>query len=1452
MPKGLGSFGPSVAGTALTSAIPSASFTGILQGFKNGSIKSSELFEKCTKAENFLKSIQEAIKILNCDVRNIDGEFSGLNIFQDALNGGDVEFFPLVNSTRKNLAMIPEIISEGIASIASHGLQFVSDSLIASKVVSDAPCPPLIDDIFLPSKLEGNARANFFACCKHFSNRVNPSDHIDEKVQAKFVDGGGSMLDSHESSAASSAHTTFGVSIGIPSLIMSGLWDTVGSSLRNLHASMKYTTNIEKEEEKVIVALASCVHSLSETKPSKESCFASLEHLNCLISALVDIDPMCDQISNDLVTDAKPISKLLSFTAVPFISSLKLVVNSALGLILANEVVEKKLASPGSTVLTQRASSIEGKPHQQNSRSHSENISSLTQQFKNINQALNILIAEDEKLHQSASDASSVLAVGGASTLTHSVTLLLPLLLLELGSITQETAAGIKFGMNSSNKIFHECDLVSQSNDNTGEELDLLFKEAINTKDALEMMKDLGNSSPMLLGISRAGICGTAVGTLTLLLGAYAAIKEFRSAPDTIRALRERSEFKEEEKKLVADSLNEVKASHQKASSALSTSAPKQLTAESALESILKKVILTGCMSQSEVKELKDRKDLNSVAKVSIQAENSIASGATRFGGFLTGALSAIAFVALESGIGTEALLRAFGNTLTDMLHSYEHIKESSEGPDKIKLSSNSNTNLSSLSNALRLLAAAKSDDLPSTQKSVFSGVKLSESITSRSFTIFLMHSGILIDAILNVVRRHENQDDKTQSVRRTKASAHEEVMSALAQEIEQKLNGVDAKAIPGLNKDIAAQLQSFSQQRIVSALTTEMILVEPFLILGELSKAGSRADAVERRDHEALIDCTPGRQASILSNMIQGFTLAWNEEATRTHGNEDQSLLKTHDSSGSMFKTSLMTSGYLSLTLVEIIGTFIGRSFTLLNWDRVKAHSVEISEHSNENLKGNLHLSTEETKADSHYGEKESAIYSISALRSTLSHFSAALKGCADDMVAEISKKGHENFIHGDCMKDDIRMHSSQRRLMHAIATAFTHCASLLTRMSAAGSGLSFSHIILLGKVDKLHDLLHSRDDSLELHQGKSSQECTHSSRSEISMATGLSTDLIASSITNIIKILLSASLIGADVLLSVAKILEIIILDVHPSIRLQHEWQALSVPDIKSGGASEALNRVLRASELIPTISTGQLSVSHDAECSRSTLEDSLHSLQNKVDNLIDHMQVLEDKSESKDNDQKENVVTLKKYIFQIIKTLHTNLSDDECLEFINRLDKGGIALSGYHSQFGGVLNFTEAKEDRVLQTLRNSELEHIHNTNVLIAKFTDDIFEKYSQFLKKSRNDDPLNKFIQSFNSSLTPTTLNLHRYIIRGVANKLYESHNLIHSTFWHSPKISFNRDGFIAKYSMQNSTHSDLVQPLDIESNILKAEEARNKRAEKRALKEQGGEDTNYRSLQVGT
>ncbi len=1419
-----GPSGPSSASTALIAAMPSATLTGSAQGFQNSTLKSIDIFEKCKGEDNVMKKIQEMIKAFDSEFRDVDKQFSGLNIFKDSLNADDVELFPVADFSRQKIAIIPEAISQGVGLITSHGIQTVSDFLIASKAVSSMQSIQPPENIWQPSQLIENAHENFFACCKHFMNNINPSK-LNEKVEGEFIQDMPSGLKTHALSAISTAQVSFAVSVETPTVVASLLWDTVGSFLRNFQGTILDISTCNIQEEKVLAAIDQSFKSLSNGKPSKESCFETLDNLNHLIDVLTDMEASNKRISHDLVTDAKPFTKVSYLATIPFISSLKLIVNSALGCLLASEAIENKIDSVESKVLSNEASSLdEKKQNPENSHSHSKNIISLTGRFKNMNQALEEAVRANEKL-QGSEDASSVLAVGTASILASSALAILPLLVIELGSIVQETAAGIRFSERSSDQIFKQSDIVSQTHDNVGEELDILFLEAIKTKDALEMANELGNTSPFIFGLTRASVCGGGAAALATLAGAHSALREIRTTPETFSKLKANSKLKDEEIRMVDQSIREIKQMHHQASSALSTSAPNHVTGESALESILNKVILAGRISETDMHELKNRPDLNSVGKASVGVENSFVSDLTHTGEFLIGALAATAFVALESSISIEAVFKACGNTLIELMHDLANIQEWSKGPDKTK-TGESNSNLSFLSNGLRLLAENKSNDAPSSQSSLFSTVKLLEAISSRSLTVFLMQHGVIADALRNLTRPHEVPDEKSKSRMRTKASAREEVIDALANVIEERLNRED-KDVPGLNHDIASQLQSFSRQRIVSALTGEMTLIEPFFVLGELFTAGSRA--APGHDQEALVQSSPSKQASILSNMIQGFILASIDAAAELdHLQENQSLLGTHQQSRNSDKRTFMSTGYVCVSLVESVESIIGRSFTLLDSKKISDHSDEISEHTKAEFLGNLKLSTGQVKADSHLGQPESAICSISALRSTLTHLSAALKECADELAIDVRKTESDDFV-----KHDLQMHTMQATLMRHMATALSTCADLITRALATGSGLSFSHIILLGKVDQVRELIHSRDESLVPHQNKSSQSSSRDCGSDLSLVTGLSIDIAMSAVTNLTKMLLMASLLGSDVLLSVAKILEILILDINPGERFRHEMQALSVPNIESQGFSELLKQNILSIGVVPTISTGQLSVSKNEECIRSTLQDSFLSLQNRANEMIDGMKVLEDTDVKED---KENKKDLKQYIFQILKTLDSDLGDVECHSLIDRFDKGGIALSSYHEKFGGILNFLEEKEDRILKSVNASNIKNIYNTKSLIEKFIKNMFDKYSDFLNQTDDhlEDPLKKFNQALGTSLTEKAKELHAYVVHGIAEKLYESKHLTRATLWHKPRVSFNIEGFIEKYNFIKTINSPLLQESkeqsEIEASLLQVEEARRQRA----------------------
>lgn len=1453
--NGLGSLAPSSAIVTLTPAIGSAIGTGLAQGTRDTIQKSTEVIRKSAEAKGLLKTLQEMIKEIDSDFPDIQNDFSGLDIFKNSLNNGDLGLFDSVDFSRQKLATIPQIISQGMALFGSHLTQSMSDTVIGTGAGIYGKSVGIPKDVSLGSRLDEKAAENFFACSQHFSKNVDPLlNDMQKEIRAKF-EPRHSALESHEMAAEGTGFVAFGASIATPSLVVSTLADTIGASLRNLQASFKDTKEFNQSEERLLHALSKSLKSMCE-KPSNESCFATIDNLYQVIEALSDIKASNDQISKDVVTGSKPFAKTASLVTIPFIgtliSGLQLSVDSALGLVLAKDAMEQNLNFVNPKALSKKASSLDVKAGQAESgTAHSQNISSLTARFKHINQALRIAVKQHERL-KSDSDASSALVVGNILTLSASIGLALPVLLTELGSITHETAAGIRFSNGSSDQIIKQSKIVSLSDDKVGEELDRLFSAASEMQDALEMAERFGDSSPVSLGVSRSTAVGGVVGTLATLAGAYSGIKEMKSALNMLKMLPERSELKVEEKEHAKGYAIESKKSHQKSSAFSTTSAPEKLTAESALEAIFRKVVLTERISDTDAGEAKERKDLNSVGKVSVGAENSFATFSTHSSEFLTGAMYAVSLAFLESGISAEAIFRSMHNAIIETAqvvshtsHTLSDIKDVSEGPDKIKLSNKSQTNLSFLSNALRILAERQSKDsefLGSTAVSLASGL---ESTFSRTLTIFLMHSGILKEALFQLTNAHLGPEEhslssqptfssrlpsdeisfftsageQSKSVRRTKASAREEVISQLARVIKEKL---EDNPIPGLNDDMAMAMQSFSQQRIVSALTSEMTLIEPFLVLsGILNEASQK----EHHKDEALTGSEISKNISMVSNLLQGFTLASLKESEPSGYNPNeinQSLFKTHDSFRNSTKTTYFSTGSTSLTLVETLSALVGRSFSLLDSADIRDKSVNISEQATDELKLNLDLSTAEVKADSRLDEPSAAIHSTSAMRSSLTHFSAALKQSADEIAAAVQKTQSDDFVKGD-----LRMHTSQAYLMRCVATAFSTCAHVITRALAVSSGLSFLHIISLGQVDKAHDFSHSSDETLNLKQNDSSQTSTKGCGSDTSLVTGLSTDLVASTITNLIKILLKASLLGSDVLLSVSKVLEILVVDVHPEKRLKHEMQALSLPAIGTSGSMKSLCQMIQALKIISTISVGQGCVTHNDELLKTTLESMFVSLQKEVNNGIDKMNVLADsESEQNEREEKEHKMDLKEFVRQMLNTMSPGLSPETADMLIDRYNKGGITLTAYHDNYGGMLNTSESKTH-----IRHPSFNKIDNVQGLIDRFIHEMFTEQLNFMKRKSFENPLKKFNEQIGGSLTTNAADLHKYIIEGVGNKLAETFNLTKSSLLHGPRIAFERDNFIREYSLNSivkpeSTSAKEQKGTKIESLLSQVEKYR--------------------------
>lgn len=1356
MPRG--SLADSFAATSLLPAIPSASTTGIAQGLRNASIKSLNVFEKSKEAQNLLESVQKSIQEFNSQFADIQQEFSGLDAFKGSLG----DFFGSVDFTRQKMALIPEAASQTAGVLVSHGLQSGTDTTIGVHAgLSEGVKLPEYKDWSKASELKENARDNFFASCQHFQKEFNRAyDRIGVKVADAFIDRNASAMTMHRSAAAGTAFGVFATAT-TPTAVATCLWDTLGAFLRNLQASLLDTQHSRADEDKLLKAVQACLHSMEGQVASKDACFNSLEKLNRVALALIETDAVQQQTSDRAATGTRPFSKTASTVSAPLVMTLQLVLDSGLAFMLASEALDRRLNVPSPKDLSHRASSLEQKDQNSESNSHSKNISSLAQQFSLMSGAINQIIAEDKHVKNGA-DVSNMISFGNTSLLSASASSLLPLLVLELGSITRELAAGLQFTTHGQgNRLLEQSKVTSQSNAQVGEELDTLFIEALKTRDALDMAKDLGASSPFFLGLSRAGLSGSVVGTLNVLLGALSAVKEVHTAMATVSQSPQHSQLNAEEKEKVQQSVRETKESNKSASSVLVTSEPKALTAEKALESILNKVILL--KRGSEYKGLAERKDLNSVGRASVGAENASSTAITRSGEFSTGSLAAVAWVFLESGVTVEALVRALSNVLESSLVS---VKD------------------------------------------------------SRLFT------GVAKD----LTARHEVKDDKSASRAKTLASERQEVFSGLEGAMVDAVQQAEGKEPGQLHKAAASQSATSTQTGILSVSMAEATVIEPSVVGTELTQKARQHD--HRHDQEAVVDSVPSKQLSVFSNQIRQFLFETIREAQdEKRAGQNQSLLDSHGSTRSTEKTAVSVSAAMSVVLLDAVEMIVSRSLTLLDSDKIGKKSAETVQLTKENLKENLSLATAEMKADSRLGSSVPSMNQTAALRSTLTHISEAFKACADELAKEVNATASDIFV-----KDNAIL-SSQGSMMQCMATALTHTASLLTRLAASGTGLSFSHIILLGQVDNVRRRVHSSDESLELQQRDSSQKSTKRESTDTSLVTGLSADMLTSAIFNVTRILLRATIVGTDSVLSVSKLLEILLLDINPAERLRIEFEQLSLPQVGTAGVSASTRQSLLVSELLPLVTTAQTSVTRDDEVLRSTLNSSFNSLQKKVNELIGQLDVLED-TEVYSEQSPGEIKGLKGYVHALIKALYPTLSEGETRRLVERFNKGG-QLSHYHQAFGGLLYIPteEARGRNDAEGLVN----RISSVDALIDQFVQTMTEDYSRFMKQEgiQSPDPLKAFNSTLGQRLTDKAQALHHHVITRIAVKLYEANNIARSRLSGGPVYVFNKERTIAIYTrlgaveQKQGAAASAEGESEIERQIKEIEERSKKRELKR-------------------
>jgi uncharacterized protein (UPF0332 family) len=574
-------------------------------------------------------------------------------------------------------------------------------------------------------------------------------------------------------------------------------------------------------------------------------------------------------------------------------------------------------------------------------------------------------------------------------------------------------------------------------------------------------------------------------------------------------------------------------------------------------------------------------------------------------------------------------------------------------------------SNLCSLSNIMRLCAENLAD-VPA----VKTVAQSSEIISSRSVSVLLSHVSELAAALRQLLSppqtdgaNHASQITVNSSLDFANPELLELSEATIKNVLDQIEQANEQHVIPGLNQDMACQLNTMTRTTVSSLVSIHSIFSNSVILATKGFKEASKIEDAQK--NEALMATLPGmtQMLNTLQASTRNFIDAMEKEMKSDASKKDGSLLSTHQSAGSSTATVYWAASTIALLCDEMLS--ICRSLTLIEQDRLQVVSQKASQVPS---KDESAQSAEQIAWDSHLGQDYSATHAITALRLTLSHTGISLMRIALDLHEALK----DNL---DTKQQNLAMHTLQRSVLSSSAYASFYLAEgLLLSTGAASASLAG----LNGSVNSTHKKIHATD--ADLHPAQTHESEKSSQReSQSSQATGFGTDLVAGTITNILKVLSQGSLIGMDTVLKLIKLLEIISLhrDSHIALQLESNDSAnpngllvntLSAPCVGSGaGMGAVLMNILAAFQTLDQRSGSQ-----------STL-----NAQNRLQDVLD--QQIEGVAVLKDDEEQQGKKGLKEFYKIIISLLSLNAPESACNSLVNRLDFGGISLSNYHSKFG-----------------------------------------------------------------------------------------------------------------------------------------------------------------------
>lgn len=608
-------------------------------------------------------------------------------------------------------------------------------------------------------------------------------------------------------------------------------------------------------------------------------------------------------------------------------------------------------------------------------------------------------------------------------------------------------------------------------------------------------------------------------------------------------------------------------------------------------------------------------------------------------------------------------------------------------------------SNIFSLSNLMRLCAANLNNSSPE----IAAGT--SELISSRASSMVISNIKLFAKAL----KKMTNNDKANTGIHKDSAIESIQINDQHCEDIfKDILNQVEAEngvhEIPKLNQSMATEITSTAQSVATSLIATHTTFIQPPNLISEASKKAS--DIQEAQKNEALMASLPG--VTQILNTIQAAThnmmLAMHQKMEEKSSNsQNNRALSTHNNSAAASASVSYAASAILLLCDEMLS--ICRSLTLINSEQSK---VAINKVSAINSKDYSNQITQQIAWDSHAGEASSSLHSITALRLTLSHTGIALIQIASALDDALK----DNM---ETLKPELRMHTLQRAILNSCAYATRYLAEGLT----GGSGLAMASLqSLVNSVDQMHETSHSADHLLHPQQTNDSEQSGDSSESF--QATGFSTDMFGNTITNLLKVLSQATLIGVDSTSKLLKALEIICLHRDPHLGLKLETQQSSNPNgaSKNSTAQPSVGSEVGTNALLINFLAGFISC--DAYSDSQSILNMQRHLMRTIDDQIEALDMLKDEEEISDDKK-----GIKAFFRTMLELLVPDRSNAEYDSFIDRLNYGGIALSNYHSRFGAYGQRVIMDSDLVKKFANDDD------ANGILLKFINKAKKDYSLF-------------------------------------------------------------------------------------------------------------------------